>query len=302
MKKNYGNVLWGILLIFIGLGLAGRYLLDWNFTLFFDGWWTLFIIIPCIISMIDTGVHTSNVTVLIVGVLLFLSCQDVFRYYLSWRLIIPLLIIFAGVYIIVNTFADNKRKNFFSDNNNPGNGYFNNTFDNGPVNGPAGGSANGSTDNYANGPAGDSANASTDNYANGPAGDSANASGNNGFYNGNPNFTTGYNGPYDKPFYASFSERTYRLNGRFEGCDAACSFGSLTIDLRNTILTDNCTIRCSCSFGKLRIFIPLNTSASVAFAPTLGNVINRTVSNHNVTPCPTITIQGSCSFGEIEVL
>lgn len=34
MKKNYGNVLWGILLIFIGLGLAGRYLLDWNFTLF----------------------------------------------------------------------------------------------------------------------------------------------------------------------------------------------------------------------------------------------------------------------------
>ena len=286
MKKNYGNVLWGILLIFIGLGLAGRYLLDWNFTLFFDGWWTLFIIIPCIISMIDTGVHTSNVTVLIVGVLLFLSCQDFFRYYLSWRLIVPLLIIFAGVYIIVNTFADNKRKNFFSDNDNPGNGYFNNTFDNGPVTGPAGGSANG--------PVGSS--------ANGPAGGSANASGNNGFYNGNPNFTTGYNGPYDKPFYASFSERTYRLNGKFEGCDAACSFGSLTIDLRNTILTDNCTIRCSCSFGKLRIFIPLNTSASVAFAPTLGNVINRTVSNHNVTPCPTITIQGSCSFGEIEVL
>ena len=252
--------------------------------------------------MIDTGVHTSNVTVLIVGVLLFLSCQDFFRYYLSWRLIVPLLIIFAGVYIIVNTFTDNKRKNFFSDNNNPGNGYFNNTFDNGPVNGPAGSSANASTDDYANGPAGGSANASTDNYANGPAGGSANASGNNGFYNGNPNFTTGYNGPYDKPFYASFSERTYRLNGRFEGCDAACSFGSLTIDLRNTILTDNCTIRCSCSFGKLRIFIPLNTSASVAFAPTLGNVINRTVSNHNVTPCPTITIQGSCSFGEIEVL
>lgn len=270
MKKNYGNVLWGILLIFIGLGLAGRYLLDWNFTLFFDGWWTLFIIIPCIISMIDTGVHTSNVTVLIVGVLLFLSCQDFFRYYLSWRLIVPLLIIFAGVYIIVNTFTDNKRKNFFSDNNNPGNGYFNNTFDDGPVNGPSGGSAN--------------------------------ASGNNGSYNGNPNFTTGYNGPYDKPFYARFSKRTYRLNGRFEGCDAACSFGSLTIDLRNTILTDNCTIRCSCSFGKLRIFIPLNTSASVAFAPTLGNVINRTVSSHNVTPCPTITIQGSCSFGEIEVL
>ena len=48
--KKFGNVLWGIILIIIGLIIGGNALGITNINIFFDGWWTLFIIIPCFIG------------------------------------------------------------------------------------------------------------------------------------------------------------------------------------------------------------------------------------------------------------
>ena len=44
--KNLSRILWGIVLIFIGViwGLNRTGVADIN--IFFDGWWTLFIIVP----------------------------------------------------------------------------------------------------------------------------------------------------------------------------------------------------------------------------------------------------------------
>ena len=47
MKKTLTNFLWGLFFIIIGIGFLGEALNLWNFELFFPGWWTLFIIIPC---------------------------------------------------------------------------------------------------------------------------------------------------------------------------------------------------------------------------------------------------------------
>ena len=49
--KNFGNILWGIVLIIIGLIVGGNALGITNIDIFFDGWWTLFIIIPCFIGL-----------------------------------------------------------------------------------------------------------------------------------------------------------------------------------------------------------------------------------------------------------
>ena len=48
--NNYSNVLWGFVLIIIGIvfGLNALDITDIN--IFFDGWWTLFIIVPCFID------------------------------------------------------------------------------------------------------------------------------------------------------------------------------------------------------------------------------------------------------------
>lgn len=64
--------LFGILLIVLG----GIFLLNkfnvFNFEIFFDGWWTLFLIVPAIMSMSKQGVTTGNTVLLIIGVVLLL--------------------------------------------------------------------------------------------------------------------------------------------------------------------------------------------------------------------------------------
>ena len=60
MKNRISNIIWGLLLIIVGIGYAGDTLGFWNFTIFFAGWWTLFIIIPCIVSLIQRGVNGGN--------------------------------------------------------------------------------------------------------------------------------------------------------------------------------------------------------------------------------------------------
>lgn len=64
--------LFGILLIVLG----GIFLLNkfnvFNFDIFFDGWWTLFLIVPAIMSMSKQGVTTGNTVLLIIGIVLLL--------------------------------------------------------------------------------------------------------------------------------------------------------------------------------------------------------------------------------------
>ena len=47
--KKFGNILWGVVLIIVGVifGLNAVGLTDIN--IFFHGWWTLFIIVPSFI-------------------------------------------------------------------------------------------------------------------------------------------------------------------------------------------------------------------------------------------------------------
>ena len=45
--KKVESILWGIVFIVLGLIIAGNVLGITNIKIFFNGWWTLFIIIPC---------------------------------------------------------------------------------------------------------------------------------------------------------------------------------------------------------------------------------------------------------------
>ncbi|WP_296559594.1 LiaF domain-containing protein [uncultured Acetobacterium sp.] len=108
MRNRVGNLLWGLLLVVIGLGFAGNVFGLWNFELFFNGWWTLFIIIPCAISMVQNGVQLWNTIGLGIGVLLFVSAQGFFNGELLGDLIFPIIIVAIGLSII---FKDRLSKN-----------------------------------------------------------------------------------------------------------------------------------------------------------------------------------------------
>ena len=69
------------------MGLSAFNIVDVN--LFFDGWWTLFIIIPSFINIFAEEEKTGNIIALIVGVLLLLACQDYISFSTIWKLLFP---------------------------------------------------------------------------------------------------------------------------------------------------------------------------------------------------------------------
>ena len=87
MRIKTSNMLWGLFFIVIGVGFAGNAFNLWNFELFFRGWWTLFIIIPCAIG-------------LIIGIMLLMSSQGLVDGNIMGKLIVPFIFVLIGLSMI----------------------------------------------------------------------------------------------------------------------------------------------------------------------------------------------------------
>lgn len=99
MRRKLANLFLGLVFITIGACYALSIVFDWDFSIFFDGWWALFFIVPSVYDMINTKIRTGNIIVLIVGIWLFLSSQDRWDWDL-WKLFVPILFILIGLSII----------------------------------------------------------------------------------------------------------------------------------------------------------------------------------------------------------
>lgn len=110
MKKS-SSILWGLILIAVGVVFALNALDITSINIFFDGWWTLFIIIPCLIGLFTTHEKFGNLIGVAVGVFLLLHAQGIMTFHLTWKLIVPVIIILVGLKLIFNTvFADKRLK------------------------------------------------------------------------------------------------------------------------------------------------------------------------------------------------
>lgn len=99
MKKR-DNVMWGIILIILGIILAGKTTGLYNIDIFFKGWWTLFIIIPSIIGLINDKDKKDDILLLVVGVVLLLESRNIIDFDMIWELLLPLGIIYLGLSLI----------------------------------------------------------------------------------------------------------------------------------------------------------------------------------------------------------
>lgn len=107
MKNKISNVVWGLLLILIGIGYAGGNLGIWDFNIFFRGWWTLFILVPCIINLIQYGPNGGNIAGICVGVVLLLGAQGILAFSMIRKLLVPAILILIGFSILL---SNTKRK------------------------------------------------------------------------------------------------------------------------------------------------------------------------------------------------
>lgn len=97
MRNKFGHILWGLFFIAVGVGIGGQVFKLWNFNLFFDGWWTLFIIVPCFISILTNGFNVANSFGFTVGVLLLLWKQNALAGIPFPEILLPLFLVFLGL-------------------------------------------------------------------------------------------------------------------------------------------------------------------------------------------------------------
>lgn len=106
MRDKLTSAVWGIAFIILGILFTGSAVLGWNFTLFFDGWWTLFIIIPSALSIVRKGFNTSGIIGLVLGSLWFLSAQEILTDGVAGKLIFPIILIVIGINIVTKNLRE----------------------------------------------------------------------------------------------------------------------------------------------------------------------------------------------------
>ena len=100
MKKNISTIFIGILIIVLGVIFLGNSLNIWNVQIFFDGWWTVFIIIPSIMGLLQKEALASSFLGLSIGILLLLASQEVIKWNMVGKIFIPIILIVIGLLII----------------------------------------------------------------------------------------------------------------------------------------------------------------------------------------------------------
>lgn len=107
MKNKMANILPGVILILIGAGYLGNVFGIWNFSVFFDGWWTLFILIPFATNLLSYGPSLFNIMGLGLGTLLLFSAWDLISFSLMAKGVFPLILIMAGINMLFKNSRDN---------------------------------------------------------------------------------------------------------------------------------------------------------------------------------------------------
>ncbi len=108
MKKLQG-ILWGLVLVGAGVLLVLNALDILAFDIFFTGWWTLFIIVPCTIAFITERGRLGSFIGVCVGVFLLLCSRGVLAYALLWKLLLPLILVAVGLRVLFGTLFGRKK-------------------------------------------------------------------------------------------------------------------------------------------------------------------------------------------------
>ena len=102
------NVFWGIALVIFGL-IWGLNALDiTRINIFFDGWWTLFIIVPCFIGLFSDKDKTGNIVGLVIGIALLLCTLGILDFSIIWKLSFPTILVIIGLSFIFKDGFNNK--------------------------------------------------------------------------------------------------------------------------------------------------------------------------------------------------
>ena len=109
MKKDLSRKLYGIILILFGIILVFS---AFGYNVVVDGWWTMFIIVPCLVSLIINGFKFINILGLFFGLWLFAKEQGVISEGMTDKLFFPVLVLIFGGWLL---FGKSKHRDHHTD-------------------------------------------------------------------------------------------------------------------------------------------------------------------------------------------
>ena len=101
MKRDLATILVGALFLIAGVAIGGSMLGYFDLKLDLAGWWTMFIIVPALISIVNGGVNLGNLIMLAVGAMLLLDQRGILPRGVGWKLILPVILLVVGVQLLV---------------------------------------------------------------------------------------------------------------------------------------------------------------------------------------------------------
>ena len=102
--EKINKVLWGVFFIVIGVIIGTNALGITNINMFFKGWWTLIIIVPCFVGLFsnENEGKIGNLVGILIGVGLLLSANGLISFDLIMKMILPLILVAIGLSLIFN--------------------------------------------------------------------------------------------------------------------------------------------------------------------------------------------------------
>ena len=106
--KKINSIIWGLVLIAVGVIVSLNALGLADINLFFGGWWTLFLIIPGVIGIFTRKNKTWSFIIALIGVFFLLAAQGIINPQMAGKLIFPAIIVIIGARLIFKGILDGK--------------------------------------------------------------------------------------------------------------------------------------------------------------------------------------------------
>lgn len=263
MKRNIAPLLFGIFFVLAGIGYLGQAVFSWDFTIFFRGWWTLFILVPAFVSILSNGPKIFNVAAFLFGGLFLLEAQNVIDNSSFGVILLGGAIAYIGVIMIV------KYINAPKNNANP----------------------NFTTYTY------------TTNQPNGQTTINVDPTGTYQETNYTHKRKNSYCDTTNEPSYNAILSGVDAKNTStdFQGAKVAAIMGGVDLDLRDAIITKDIVVYATAVMGGIDILAPQNVRISLVKTDILGSTTCTAISMPPDANVPIVTFNCTTIMGGIEI-
>lgn len=104
MKERIYHIILAIFLFIVGILIIGNTFSIWNIDVFFKGWWTLFIILPALETLLFQNSKSASFYALLLGVELLLYNQGIINFNVLWKTLLAFFIVLVAISLFISLF------------------------------------------------------------------------------------------------------------------------------------------------------------------------------------------------------